>query len=487
MDSLRANPYATIVAAGVARYVILTDRGTVSRIDTTVHRWADRVDTGGQWRSDELPEAARSVLRQIGYLIPTGQDPSRAVSATVAALEQRRAEARPAPSAHIFLTHGCNFRCTYCIQGQDIKDSGIGVLSTAQYDLIERFLSTLNGSELPASEPRELTIFGGEPLVPATRNIVEHILVKRQQSGKQLTFVTNGYYLDLFQELFDRYRSSVPYTFLISVDGPAEVHDRRRPLANGQPTFERVTENISHSLRNGARVVLQPIVDADNGGHLTRLLEYCEQRGWMANERFEVRIGVTMFPHQAATEGGILSHEDEAIPHLVGVDQVHGSKVSVGLDSLLKPSSFIHSALAGKKFVPAIGCSATLNQSFSFSPDGLVYPCREYAGRGLKHAIGRYDPAAEVFAESARRWFASPVSSHPKCSQCKFVLICGGGCRVATESRGRGLEDPLCPPFISTWDVYLKEVEGGRLDKAAKPPRPVHVHLRRRARADLSP
>lgn len=460
-ELLLVNPYSSVMAAGEARYFILTDRGTITRVDVRSQSWAELFRQDSIPALEALPPSALELLLNIGYLLDFSEDPRQGVASVIKNLEQMQENSKSPPAVHIFLTHACNFRCTYCIQGHEVKTSGQGSLQADQVEQIFSALEEMAKDGIINRDPDSFTLFGGEPLQPHLKSSLRKVLAKCSQQGKEVAIVTNGFW---YEECADLFRSNKDkgstYTFLVSIDGPPEIHNLRRPLVSGRETFDVVSSSVSMMLQHGHKVILQPIVDSQNGAYLEDLLDICSRLGWNTFAGFEVRMGITMFPYAPASESTLVSLENLAVPHLSRVKSLGLDNVNVGLnDANLKASAFISKVLDGEKYSPSLGCAATLAKSISFSPDGLIYPCREYSGRGETYAIARFSPSYEVFPENIKHWYGHKISRHPKCQSCKFVLICGGGCRVASETRGRGLDDPLCPPFESTWQTFLDSSE----------------------------
>ncbi len=458
----KVNPYATVIAAGAARYIVLGDRGTVSRIDTEAHPWAEDWTTNTVPNLSGMSSQILTWLRSIGFLIDEHSSPEHSVSAILETLERQRGMSSPPPSVHVFVSHNCNFRCVYCIQGHEIKQSGLPTMTTSQVASMFVALEEMYRTNVISALPERITIFGGEPLLPSHIAVVRDLLREAARRCIEVTVVTNGYFYDLFSEVFlCECSDPVKPTFLVSLDGPRDIHDKRRPLVSGGGTFDKIVENIDKMLGDGYEVVLQPIVDRGNGGSLEELVDFCGKRGWLSNDRFSISMGITMFPYAPAVQNVELSYEQEAVTHLIRINR-HSESASItnGFDASLKPSAFLDSVLVKRRqFSPNVGCSATTAKSISFSPDGYIYPCREYAGRGVKYSIGQYGDEYRLDQENANKWFGTKLSKHPKCASCKFVLLCGGGCRVATESRGRSVENPLCPSFVETWQTFIENYE----------------------------
>lgn len=86
--------------------------------------------------------------------------------------------------------------------------------------------------------------YGGEPLVNFQSISYISNILKNNYKGKQISYsiVTNGYLIDdKVIEVFRRYKLT---SMQITIDGPKEIHDKTRILANGDGTFDTIIENL---------------------------------------------------------------------------------------------------------------------------------------------------------------------------------------------------------------------------------------------------
>ena len=140
-------------------------------------------------------------------------------------------------------TMGCNFDCPYCFE-----DHFAGKMSKEVQDdvvaLAERMLDASHSKDI------SVTWFGGEPLLAP--EIIESLsgrlmeLVEKRGGEYRAGIVTNGYLLT--QEMVDMLVRCKVDNAQVTIDGLGATHDATRRLANGGPTFERITNNL-HSVK----------------------------------------------------------------------------------------------------------------------------------------------------------------------------------------------------------------------------------------------
>lgn len=182
-------------------------------------------------------------------------------------------------------TEACNFRCTYCYE-----DFALARMKP----WVVRGVKNLLAARAPGLVQLHLAWFGGEPLL--ARDLVIELMryareLARQHPRMQLfsDMTTNGWHLDrrLFAELLElgvqRYQ--------ISFDGPRELHDRKRLLAGGGPTFDRIWSNLLalREIEGEFEIVVRIHVDRGNAGGLPAFLEQFREH-FGGDRRFRPRL-----------------------------------------------------------------------------------------------------------------------------------------------------------------------------------------------------
>ena len=154
-------------------------------------------------------------------------------------------------------TLACNFDCPYCFENhtsgkmsEDIQDKIV--------KLVEQIIDTTKSKNL------KITWYGGEPLLGI--DIIDKMsqkliaLTNEKQVNYSASIITNGYLLT--QNKVDILFKNKVLFYQITLDGLEEAHNATRHLANGDPTFDVIIENlrnlhipgkisIRHNIHNG--------------------------------------------------------------------------------------------------------------------------------------------------------------------------------------------------------------------------------------------
>ncbi len=179
--------------------------------------------------------------------------------------------------------YSCNFACSYCYQDQ-YQNSG----SELKKNVIDAFFNYVAKEFI--SRRKYITIFGGEPLLnsPRQKDIITYIISKAVEADLSLCFVTNGYYLE---EYVPALKKGKIREIQVTLDGTASVHDNRRFLKGGGPTFEKIVTGIDACLNANIDVNLRVVIDRENIDNLPDLAQFAIDKGWTKSNFFKTQIG----------------------------------------------------------------------------------------------------------------------------------------------------------------------------------------------------
>ena len=168
-------------------------------------------------------------------------------------------------------TMGCNFDCPYCFE-----DHFAAKMSAEVQDdvvaLAERMLEADHAREL------QVSWFGGEPLLAC--DVIESLserlmaLVDKRGGTYNAGIITNGYLLT--QDIVDMLERCKVTTAQVTIDGMGATHDATRRLANGGPTFERITSNL-RNLKLPFRVNIRHNVHEGNRAEMDELKAFIDK------------------------------------------------------------------------------------------------------------------------------------------------------------------------------------------------------------------
>jgi uncharacterized protein len=364
-------------------------------------------------------------------------------------------------------TYSCFFKCSYCYEGDLTThghQSGVGIQDfLLGMQRMEEFLRR----HLQLRERPYISFLGGEPLQNATRDLVISLLAEGSRRGYQFTIITNGFLLDSFMEDLIHHARSLKY-IQITIDGPATYHDRRRPLANGRGSFQRITDNIQLAVDAGLPVRMRTNLDLANVDGLVDLAVFVRNKGWDLKPNFKAYLA----PVEDSTCRGLdLAREDELLRSWLPLKESSefGECLSAFDDSkLFRVSDMLEANIsnAPRKVLPRFSyCAATKGKSFVFGPEGNIYQCLRGVGE-LRTSIGTFWPTFNVDFEKVTRWLQRDITSI-RCGSCTSVAtLQGGGCALESLTRKGKLDACTCGSAPEVVRGYLEFRKDKILERA---------------------
>ncbi len=153
-------------------------------------------------------EATIELLKKRGYLTKMTPEEEEAFFVKLAT-KLHHFQKRLMPTYVFMPTYSCNLRCPYCFQDHMRTDPAYKHLLTRMSpEVVDRIFAAMpaieaaHGVAEDADLPRNITLFGGEPLLAENRSTIEYILERAFASGQaNFSAVTNGTELEAYQDL----------------------------------------------------------------------------------------------------------------------------------------------------------------------------------------------------------------------------------------------------------------------------------------------
>lgn len=297
-------------------------------------------------------------------------------------------------------TLACNFNCTYCYESHRRPVFMNSATEAQLLEFIRRFKSI---------QALDVTWYGGEPLL-GFESIVR---LTEQMQALPLRFqahlITNGYLLtDAVIAQLDALKI---INIQMTLDGPSEVHNLRRPLANGDPTYDVIRAHLSALLasRWKGQLSLRVNVDANNQAQYAALYHDL-RRDFPDDRRINIYPGIVTEAQVRNPDIHCQLTRKEETRFLLDVYRTYG--------------------ITNADFYPRHnwGCMATCRNGFVIGPEGEVYKCWHDVG-DQQMVVG------SIYAD--RAWNTNLLANYlmgtnpfddPVCQSCFYLPICDGGC-----------------------------------------------------------
>lgn len=452
---MRASRYNEIIKIDDQRYFLFnTVTCAADVVSPEVFHWLNTLSKTSVERRD-LPLAVQQLWDRMaarGYITELG------AAEEIATVREQFEALRPKYAARrlhaLVVTYECNMRCTYCFE-QDLQpreDARI-TPATLTSDMVERIfeLIALQDNAVKLGRGRPISLFGGEPLIRKNYDLVETILRRGVGLGYSFTIYTNGLDLVDFVPMLKRYSS---IDLHVTLDGIPEVHDAQRPGWDGSPTFDRIVQGIEAARAEGLFVHIRSNVDSRTIDFLPQFRAFTQLRGWDKdlNMRFSLSGIGRVGDHSCASQ-----HLHALQPELPQskANSRHAWRELLGRASVFELIT-LSRILRGErpiKFPHYWFCEAHVGLQL-YDPEGYIYPCFDLVGRE-ETRIGRYWPNLEMNETALSRWHARDVFSLKRCTGCKYLLLCGGGCACQSQLATGDIAQSICWDFRGFLEEYI--------------------------------
>lgn len=310
-------------------------------------------------------------------------------------------------------TNTCNLACAYCFQANTEMRSLLSRHLTM--DAAKNIMSAIDGL-LSTRGITHLELFGGEPLLPRTREVVHYLVRAAAERGLTTRATTNGTFLHDFEDLLD---PQLLCDLQISLDGSREYHDARRVPITGAPTFDKIFENIKLALNRGVKVFIRPNVDRRNLEGLAELVLFLQEERLFDNPLVTFDY-VNVIPDPLTPDASA----DILVSREATGEYLKNAGIDLGaLDNKSDLAGFLGDAM--KK--PLIYACGAPNRNIYFSPEGQIYNCHELVGRP-EMAVGHMESGTFKPLPIWNDWQGRRIDKLQNCKRCPVAYLHGGGC-----------------------------------------------------------
>jgi uncharacterized protein len=385
----------------------------------------------------------------------------------------------------IIVTYSCNLRCTYCYhespyyKGDNRKKPDIIDNKTLE----KAFLTIEKWNENNPSKPH-IFLTGGEPLIFREKqvDIINKIINHCKKNKYHLKIATNGIDLEKYCNLLSTYEDIY---IDITLDGSKKIHDRRRKFSNGKGSFDIITKGVQKALDKGLNVIVHINLDKENIGTITDLVKFFIEKKWDKYSNFVAYPGkvydVEQWYKQDLETPEILKelfrlYEEDKRNKIISIEtwsefakmdlcpimfkleelyisqffNSNNKKNKIQNPEWLKNKKIENKKIPKKRpYIPRFNYCGACNPNFSLDLFGDIYLCGAFIGRE-DYRIGKYYPEYKLNEELLNKRLNRDIMNITKCKECKYSLVCGGGCSIASLHQNKDLYVPICDPIEKT-------------------------------------
>jgi uncharacterized protein len=326
---------------------------------------------------------------------------------------------------HLILmtTEQCNFRCTYCYQ-HFVKGKMKPEVVKGVKELVNERAKTLSNLHI--------SWFGGEPLLEfKTIEELSKSFLEACEAHDISYFAdisTNAWFLT--RDVFDKLISWGVRTYMITIDGVGEMHDRTRHLAGGQGTFDRIIENLKAVKESDEEfdITIRVNFDRENMKVVSELIKFVRDH-FSDDQRFG------MFFRPVGKWGGKNDDELPICNHIISNQKIWDFQ-----EEAVQQGVSMSPIVAGSMMPTASVCYAAKPNSLVIGSDGQVYKCTTVLDEDVNKVGHIYeDGTLDLDYDKLAFWVTNGEENDSGCQSCFFRPACQGNhCpwyRVVTGER----------------------------------------------------
>ena len=303
----------------------------------------------------------------------------------------------------LYLSEGCNFKCTYCYEGIEKRNEQMNV------NTLEQAMTYIVSNSIK-NEDIYITFLGGEPLLnkPLFLYAINLINTKYKNIRDQfkLKMTTNGVFLDdEIIKIIKRERIDLS----ISIDGREETQKINRLSANGENTYDLIMTNIKKLKDNEVNFNVRMTVCCNNVEKMYENVCY-----FLKLNINRIYLSYNYFDDWKEEKLQILHYQMNLL------DELYIKDISLSRDKMVNLYDFKYTTFFCKR--PIEFCSAGSVSHFVVDACGDIFPCG-YVTNNKEWKIGNIWEGIqkEKFVCEARKHI---VKEYNKCRVCKYAFTC---------------------------------------------------------------
>lgn len=321
----------------------------------------------------------------------------------------------------VVMSLDCNLACTYCFEG---KRKGKFFLSEETAD---RFVDFVKRSDLSGKEAIKIVFYGGEPLLSLERiiSISDRIRAFTQERGLKYSFtlVTNGTLLT--PAVVKRLKPLGLQGVKVTLDGPADIHNRYRPFKSGTGSFETILRNIKE---------VCDMTFVQIGGNYTQ--EHFREFPRLLDDL--AAAGLTPDKIPFIKFDPVMNETNEFAPADFHDGCESNNEPWISDASLFLREEILRRGYRTPKIMPSM-CFVEFKDNLVVNYDGALYKCPGLIGRE-QYRAGNLEYGLIDYKAS----HGLDVWKNDTCLECAYLPLCFGGCKYIKAMRDGNMQGIHC-------------------------------------------
>ncbi|GEM_PF-3453241 len=301
---------------------------------------------------------------------------------------------------YIIFSYECNMRCIYCFETTEVRFYKKNELN------IDKLLEMIK--EISFNKHTIITLYGGEPLLDSNKDKINKIINwSKEKDNIFFRIITNGTNVKNFMQSFLSIKNKI-LEFIITIDGPESIHNKRRFLVNGQGSFNEILKSIKLISDNEIQVNIRVNLDKYNIDYQYDFLKYLVN---MNLNPYYINLIYYRVENKNDLDFDTLSY-DKCLQLYEKLSEIKGIIIRFG-DPIL---SFAVDMLRSEDPYPYIKSNyCNVEHTYVIDCDYQVYCCNESMG-------------LPQFSRAPNNKTPDICSLRESCKGCNLYYVCYGGC-----------------------------------------------------------
>lgn len=354
--------------------------------------------------------------------------------------EQPKANLYPT-EAMLLPTFNCNLRCVYCY-----ANSGDGPHDTMNIKVARATVDLLIKNAVKKQQKKIIIAFhgGGEPTIAweLLQNIFDYAQQEVSHMGLEvdISITTNGVLTTEQLEWMITNHIGIQ----ISFDGPPDIQNSQRPLANGKGSFDYTYSSVDYLVKLNYPFGIQSVITNNSVKRMIEIIDFFSNSFRIKDIHFEPLFECGRCQYSGWGEPSPSEYTERFVEAWK-----YAASRSINL----------HTSLSRLDTLTSFFCGAS-GQNFIITPNGFVTACLEVSSiidnRSETFIYGSYKEDRGCFElETKKLEFLATRNIHnlPNCVSCPIAWHCGGDCLAKSVSL-----EKLFDPSSSNRCIMAKEI-----------------------------
>jgi uncharacterized protein len=308
-------------------------------------------------------------------------------------------------------TQKCNLACRYCFVGAGKFDYGKQYRKMLEPKTARLLIETLP-ERLPWAKHFCIHFYGGEPLL--NLDAIEQAVDAALPKGKLFSFAitTNG---TISSERAFSVLKKGRFNIILSIDGPAQIHDELRRTKKDRPTHKKVLKFLKKAKAQNLYVRGSSVIR--NGWSLREATEYLNTLPVDGIKAQAVRLPI---------KNPLALDEEQRKKYFEELENIAAQTVEqIKENKYPKDDRFsnrVLQILSSKRRGSFCGAG---KWTFGMASDGNMLPCVLLAGKE-DTVLGKISDNGDWVKEGLK--WAFDHQPRTSCQECWALPLCGGGC-----------------------------------------------------------